>query len=284
MNASLGTATSTRADTAARHMQACRVNYEHLKLLSGNKPESEFLNNKFRYCMHKDELAISVVKPMFREVSINASVKYPYPSVVTTLGDVDTQTKNFICWANHISTEPDYEMKIKNARDALGDKGKVISQLREYTPVGYSVGLAYAHASSGDNIASVMIGGVVTVPNGHFEMYTGDMVQFYWDFESCMFDQDGSRLENDYPNPNDVPKQDEFMRASQETMKRQKYFDRQQNGMQRDNRKKNIPMVKPYVRNKGKQVFADNNRVFAKCISHARPFDMVDILICRQAM
>jgi hypothetical protein len=46
----------------------------------------------------------------------------------------------------------------------------------------------------------------------------------------------------------------------------------------------NIPMIKPYVRHKGLQVFADNNRVFAKCISCARPFDMVDIMICRQAM
>ena len=93
--ASLGSTVSTRADTAARHMQACRVNYEHLAMMTG-KGEAEFMNNKFKYCMHKDELAVSLSKPMFAADAMQSSQKYPYPSVVTTLGDLDAKVRNFI--------------------------------------------------------------------------------------------------------------------------------------------------------------------------------------------
>jgi hypothetical protein len=286
--ASLGSTVSTRADTAARHMQACRVNYEHLSMMNG-KPESEFLNNKFKYCMHKDELAVSLSKPMFAADAMQSSQKYPYPSVVTTLGEVDSVVKNFICWSNHISSDPAYDTLIdtvKNGRTITDENRTRVSNLKEYLPVGYSVGLAYAHASSGDNVASVMIGGVVTIPNGHFPMATGDMVQFYWDFEFDMFEAGGARRTDAaldvwdaaraLTNPVAVDKSNDS--------KRQRFQDKRQNGMNKDTRKCNIPMIKPYVRHKGKQVYADNNRVFAKCISCARAFDMVDIMICRQAM
>jgi hypothetical protein len=284
--ASLGSTVSTRADTAARHMQACRVNYEHLSMMNG-KPESEFLNNKFKYCMHKDELAVSLSKPMFAADAMQSSQKYPYPSVITTLGEVEPVVKNFICWSNHISSDPAYDTLISSVKDALvGSEKTKISNLKEYLPVGYSVGLAYAHASSGDNVASVMIGGVVTIPNGHFPMATGDMVQFYWDFEFDMFQEGGARREDgvlENWNAARVP-QNPVSDEKSNAAKRQRFQDKRQNGMNKDTRKCNIPLIKPYVRNKGKQVFADNNRVFAKCISCARPFDMVDIMICRQAM
>jgi hypothetical protein len=249
--------------------------------------ESEFMTNKYKYCMHKDELAVSVSKPMFTMDSMQSSQKYPYPSVVTTLGDVDKQVKNFICWSNHISSKPDYDVLIKSAKESIPETTSKIkvSQLKEYVPVGYSVGMAYAHPSSGDNVAAVMTGGVVTILNGHFAMATGDMVQFYWDFEQGMFNANGARkddpdLDNLYINKDIVS----IVSSDQNTSKRQCFQDKRQNGMNKETRKVNIPMIKPYVRHKGLQVFADNNRVFAKCISCARPFDMVDIMICRQAL
>jgi hypothetical protein len=284
--ASLGSTVSTRADTAARHMQACRVNYEHLTIMNGCA-ESEFLNNKYKYCMHKDELAVSLAQPLFPDDALQGTQKYPYPSVVTTLGTVSNKVKAYICWSNHISSKPDYRARLGVENGKHNDEKDKIQNLKEYLPIGYSVGLAYAHPSSGDNIASVMIGGIVTIPNGHFPMSTGDMVQFYWDFEHVMFDAKGHRLNRvDFDNYNNVlaeigaaPPAD----ASQQS-KRQRFQDKRQNGMDAGTRKINIPMIKPYIRNHGRQVYADNSRVFAKCISCARPFDMVDIMICRQAM
>jgi hypothetical protein len=285
--ASLGSTVSTRADTAARHMQACRVNYEHLSLMS-EASESEIITNKYKYCMHKDELAVSLSKPMFANESMVSSQKYPYPAVVSTLGDIHNEVQNFICYSNDISSNINYDQLLEARKQLVSPVHKnQVQNLRDYIPVGYSVGLAYAHATSGDNMASVMIGGVVTIPNGHFAMSTGDMVQFYWDFEQSMFDPDtGARNDTNYPvagganhqYPLPVPITD----AS--STKRQRFQDKRINGMNPDTRKKNVPMIKPFVRRKGKQVFADSSRVFAKCISCARPFDMVDILISRQAM
>ena len=284
--ASLGSTVSTRADTAARHTQACRVNYEHLTLMT-DKGEAEFMNNKYKYCMHKDELAVSVSKPIFAADAMQSSQKYPYPSVVTTLGDVHKTVKNFICWSNHISSDPEYEDKIVRVKDVvmrLNGCKRQICNVKDYLPIGYSVGLAFAHASSGDNVAAVMTGGVLTIPNGHFPMSTGDMVQFYWDFEQNMFDEHGARLTTPSLDDFDADRDITVATNTVPDSKRQRFQDKRQNGMNNETRKLNIPMIKPYVRHKGKQVFSDNNRVFAKCISCARPFDMVDIMISRQAM
>jgi hypothetical protein len=284
--ASIGSTVSTRADTAARHTQACRINYEHL-LMMNNADESEFLNNKYKYCMHKDELAVSLAQPMFPEDALQGTQKYPYPSVVTTLGDITPEVQNFICWSNHLSSQVNYTTVIAHAKNAIRDpKAKnQVENIKEYLPIGYSVGLAYAHPSSGDNIATVMTGGVITIPNGHFQMNTGDMVQFYWDFEAKMFNAKGERHMG-FPTLEEVAGIGVFRADADNnnTAKRQCFQDKRQNGMNKETRKVNIPMIKPYVRQRGKQVFADNTRVFAKCVSCARPFDMVDIMICRQAM
>jgi hypothetical protein len=283
--ASLGSTVSTRADTAARHTQACRVNYEHLSVITGAN-EREFLVNKYKYCMHKDELAVSVSKPIFPGDAMSTSQKYPYPSVVTTLGSITNPVKNFIRWSNHISSDPAFADLVTAAVATLtGHDAIAVKNLKEYVPIGYSVGLAFAHAGTGDNIAAVMTGGVLTIPNGHFPMQTGDMVQFYWDFESVMFQPNGARKDDvgldafaaDRIHP-------ELAEVLSSTNKRQKFQDRRTNGANAETRKINTPMIKPYVRHKGPQAFADNNRVFAKCVSCARPFDMVDIMICRQAM
>jgi hypothetical protein len=286
MASSLASATSTRADSASRHMQACRVNFDAIKAYA--KDENDMINNKFKYCMHKDELAVAVSKPLMPARHVSTSSKYPYPSVVTTLGCIDTNAKTFMCLANHVSSESDYDNQLEQEYErlkVLGMSVKHIEELKEYTPVGYSVGLAYAHPSTGDNVASVMVGGVVTVMNGAFEMRTGDMVQFYWDFEENMYLADASRKVDDFDfdqtqlligltnNYNDSA-----------TKKRKTFYGKQANGMNKENRKENVAMIKPYVRHTGRQVFADNERVFAKAISSARPYEMVDILISRQAL
>jgi hypothetical protein len=286
MASSLASATSTRADSASRHMQACRVNFDALKAYA--KDENDMINNKFKYCMHKDELAVSVSKPLMPGKHVSTSSKYPYPSVVTTLANIDIDAKAFMCYANHISSKTDYETLLEKEHNILTATASVahVEALKEYTPVGYSVGLAYAHPNSGDNIAAVMVGGVVTVMNGAFEMRTGDMVQFYWDFEQNMFeDGNAARRIDDYSFA-DVKAniQQTNNSADSATKKRKTFYGKQANGMNKENRKENVAMIKPYIRHKGLQVFADNERVFAKAISSARAYEMVDILISRQAL
>eukprot|EP00961_Rhodomonas_salina_P164211 2211927-Rhodomonas_salina.1 len=54
---------------------------------------------------------------------------------------------------------------------------EVLQKLPFFTFMGFSLGLGYAHPSSGDTVVSSMIGGMLSVQNGHFHMNTGDAVQ-----------------------------------------------------------------------------------------------------------
>ncbi len=58
--------------------------------------------------------------------------------------------------------------------------------------VGVSLGTAWAHPSSGDTVASVMIGGLRTVQNGAFPIHTNDLVCIYFDDERDLFEVSSS--------------------------------------------------------------------------------------------
>jgi len=64
-------------------------------------------------------------------------------------------------------------------RDKLGTSSW-LTVMYDYYPVGYANTLGYAHPNSGDTMTTVMIGGLRTVLNGDFEIFAGDLVQFYW--------------------------------------------------------------------------------------------------------
>lgn len=69
---------------------------------------------------------------------------------------------------------PDYALQIEN--------------LLEFYVVGVSLGTAWAHPSSGDTVASVMVGGLRTVQNGAFPIHTNDLICIYFDDERDFFE------------------------------------------------------------------------------------------------
>lgn len=56
----------------------------------------------------------------------------------------------------------------------------MMGMMNDYFPVGFANTLGFAHPNTGDTMTSVMIGGLRTVMNGDFEIFPGDLVQFYW--------------------------------------------------------------------------------------------------------
>ena len=65
------------------------------------------------------------------------------------------------------------------------DKGTMstsqyMHMMNDFFAVGYANTIGYAHANTGDTMTAVMIGGLRTVMNGDFEIFPGDLVQFYW--------------------------------------------------------------------------------------------------------
>ena len=63
-----------------------------------------------------------------------------------------------------------------------------IKNMLEFYVVGISLGTAWAHPSSGDTVASVMIGGLRTVLNGGFPIHTNDPICIYFDDERVLFE------------------------------------------------------------------------------------------------
>ncbi len=62
---------------------------------------------------------------------------------------------------------------------------KFMHLMSDHFTVGYANTVGFAHPNTGDTMTSVMIGGLRTVMNGDFEIFPGDLVQFYWYDFSC---------------------------------------------------------------------------------------------------
>ena len=178
--ASLGSATNSRVDSAAKHTMACKVDTAFLKRTLENPAENgeEMLNQgKFKYAMLKDELSMCTTKRMY-----GTSGHAAYPLVVTTVGDLDDQTKTFLKMIYGSSTATEF-LNITNSkfREDYG-KTKAISSkiyknvanaLPEFRCQGVALGQAFASHLSGDTVATVLVGGMATVMNGAFEIFAG---------------------------------------------------------------------------------------------------------------
>ena len=176
----------------------------------------------------------------------------------------------------------------------------LIGMMYDYFGVGYANTLGYAHANTGDTMTSVMIGGLRTVMNGDFELFTGDLVQFYWCFEKDDFLPDGRRKpyldiwDGDVPQNVDPSTTTEFRMAKRDregretwgmradAQIRQAHYDLSYG--QRPNKSKIVAKIKPYIPDDENPRLMDWYRVFGVAIACARPNEMCDIKIARQSM
>ena len=116
---------------------------------------------------------------------------------------------------------------------------------------------------------------MVTVRNGAFPIKTGDMVQFYFDFETNYFDEYGYRRGAN----------DDAVDLNQDTnTKRKRDYAERSLGMTTANeRKHNIAYPKACnILTCDRPL--DRARIFGKAMSNAGAWDMVDILIGRQSI
>lgn len=185
--------------------------------------------------------------------------------------------------------------------------GKLTTQkhmryMNDYFTVGFANTLGYAHANNGDTMTSVMIGGLRTVMNGDFEIFAGDLVQFYWTFEKDDFEQDGRRKPyldlwdddgtpcNVHPSMSTRPSRKRDANGNnhvtwntpEDAQIRQAHYDLSY-GQRRD-RQKIVAKIKPYFRDDENPRLMDWYRVFGVAIASARPNEMCDIKISRQSM
>jgi hypothetical protein len=174
-------------------------------MMDGNMNESmrELQMNKMKYCMHKDDIAIGLGRPMYG-ASVNMCNKKAYPSVISTMGGTNKHVQAWMAVHNFMAETYEDTSNLKNRfvgclqetytpiRSSTGatffddrdghaschqiDKSirntmeKKINNMLEFYFVGVSLGIAYAHQHSGDTVASVMVGGLKTVLNGAFQV------------------------------------------------------------------------------------------------------------------
>ena len=277
-------------------------------------------------CLRRDERAI-----------VKRTANSAYPKVVSNLGSLADLPKtrvaiNMIRFMNHyartirerakiieffrsdrymVATRqvggaavPLPNMEAFQNIDGLGSMGTkaLLGMMQDYFAVGYANTLGFAHANSGDTMTSVMIGGLRTVQNGDFEIFPGDLVQFYWSFERDDFEQDGRRKEYiDIWNGETPGNVDPSAKETGPSRKRdasgqlvsswqvpadasirQAHYNLSYG--QRADRMKIVAKIKPYFRDDRNPRLMDWYRVFGIAIASARPNEMCDIKISRQSM
>ena len=94
---SIGSATGSRVDSAAKHIMACKVDTRALQNWMDNASnvydkENQLHTNKMKWCMHKDEIVLNTTR---KKDQSDACAK-AYPMVVTTLGDIHTNTMEYM--------------------------------------------------------------------------------------------------------------------------------------------------------------------------------------------
>jgi len=320
----LGTATGTRVDSAAKHIMACKVDTRLLSCWLQN-PEGDAINvmhsEKMKWCMHKDEVVLNTSKNN-TDIAVKA-----YPMVITTVGDMKPAVKTFLkslygksnasdfhtLYDSKTSTSANDVDAVKKAAgydlnyavgtpqnppdDVWNPIKQQILSLPDFRCQGIALGQAWASYLSGDTVASVLVGGMVTVQNGHFTMHTGDLVQWYFDFEQDKFD---------HSNRNTNGRRVRAPDLGGRNGKRERYMDERLYGSQPTLGKGSYKNSKSVVRIKSYHMhtvntevvgppaatrecfvqdhWGDKIRVFAKCISGGRPFDMVDIMLMTQSL
>lgn len=320
---SLASATSTRLDTACRHMQQCRVSYDHMLDFVGSVHELE--RNKMQYCVHKDEMAVGVARPWAKEL-VRTMPSSAYPRIISNLGNITLKDEYAAClkmikYLYHFATsiqkkheiieqmkvQPQHNIPLVGAgphylSDSQGNSynlAKYLPKMFDFYPVGFATTLGYAHPNSGDNMSSVMIGGLRTVMNGDFEVFAGDQIQWYWTFERDCFHDDGKRkkitdatnIVQDGRDPSidyNMAVGHVFAPPSGRAIARRGFNDYQY-GVHPDSKgssdkAKHVARIKAYIRDDAQPRLYDWYRVFAIAISSSRPNEMVDIKIGRQSM
>jgi hypothetical protein len=306
---SIANITSSRIESASKHHLAVRVNFEHMLSWVGYD-QTVLQKEKMKWCMHKDDLVVGCSRPVRQNEPSKGSVRNKaYPSVVVTLAKMERQAVNYLVSLNHncrtFRERDEFIVNVERTMDRwVGRNGtevcrKQIQEMPEFYFVGIGVGLAYAHPNSGDNMATAMIGGLVTIMNGAFAVLGGDMMHWYWEAERACFQSTGHRIEETikgehglFPVSEDVTRfvTNNHSDPSRQEEKRRKFFDRGNGNFSSPmydgnvTGKQQVAFPKPFRYQDNEERVADRMRVFGRALTSARPFEMVDVMVYRQSL
>lgn len=306
--ASVAQITGSIISSGCNHIIPVRVSYDTMVNLCCDRDRGEsgdkFLRDKHKFSAHKDDLLLSCSGHMFPGGEGYFKSKQAYPPVISNLADSPPDLRRLIIdFYRRPVGDYDVNEYDEEDRESGGDSAKRLETYKNFLPefrfMGFSCGQAFVHPSSGDTVVSSYIGGMTTVRNGHFPLKTGDLVMWYWDFECEQFDEYGHRIHEGAEDGVATGAHCFSGEGGVDAKRRKMAHERGNGNIAEHGRmmpyksdkggigfKNNIPMVKPYFHDIfGQQgVDRDRSRVFGRCMANARPFDMVDLQVCSQAI
>lgn len=245
------------------------------------------ITNKHKYAMFKNDLVMCVNQSMTKSGNVLTGVQNKaYPNVVSNLGDVTDEVKTWLKGVYASATPAEFKKTAEDTSSLSEPTKDICKNMPFFMPQGYALGTAWACQTSGDTVASVLIGGMQTVLNGHFECQVGDILHWYFDFEA-----DNWHLATTATGQSASRKTSESANLiNDRDAKRQKFFSDFDGTKDGGDQKTNRFLPKPYrmyTADNGvtfNDHFGDRIRIFAKCLSCARPFEMVDIMLMTQSL
>jgi hypothetical protein len=310
MTGGIASVTRTRVDSAAKHIMPAKVDSNLMKIYSGNpNADLQTLHHKrLDFLTEKDDLVLNVSRKLecldtrtFHAypavVSTLGKCTDAYKHIVAVL--YSQASVRDLHEMIHAIQQPD---KLKavfdhiHGLDGAGntsvrafvkafpfakfsefkahvDAAALVRELKNmpfYQLQGYALGRAYASPVSGDTVFSVLIGGCVTVMNGHFAMHAGQQVQWYFEFENLHF--------SGVHNENNVVGQriTEHGHMPEVIGQKRRRLEEPMRG--------NFVYPKPYVPSFDAEVYGDRMRIFGKCLNGGGAFEPVDIMIMTQSL
>lgn len=300
MQPNIATATNTRIDSGAKHVLPCKVAttyfLTHCKAAPNSNVSDLLIKNKNDYAVHKDDLVIGITNhPLTDEPLFHTPA---YAACISTLGNSEAereQTVERLRFASVCATQkaqsPTTEewnkwvaRKLKAMKDTANKDEKDTTQWPGFYFLGVALTTAYAHASSGDTVCSVMVSGLRTIRNGPFPINTNDTLQWIWAAEHFKYKEDGAQELDDNKQRTNMDRSKKNNKRVFAAMNQGGYEQPYTRG------KTSIAVIKPFKMRLGYDdaeavnCVYDYSRIFGRAMSNAGPYEMVDVLISAQSM
>jgi hypothetical protein len=89
---SLGNITGTHLDSACKHIQQCKVSFDHMILFAESADELD--KEKMKYCAHKDEVIVGIGRP-WKVSKVRNLPPSAYPRIVSNLGNISKNDEKY---------------------------------------------------------------------------------------------------------------------------------------------------------------------------------------------
>ena len=175
----LANATNSNTDTSARIHTTARV---CLNVYNSLIDPSIVRNNKQEYRAIKEEIALGIGRP-FNKMGISYGEQKGLVPVFTNTAVMNNKKADDLTrWYITLYDCRTTQQRIDHTQTSCIVKGQAYFP-SELFFAGIVISDGEADPIHGDNALTLMIGGKITIRNGHFEVQTGDRLQWYLEEE-----------------------------------------------------------------------------------------------------